>query len=128
MEKKFTDAQRLCNYFFRLKGWDWTDPKYKPIYARWVGVAKRDLLPLADGDALVVKAKIDEIKKWADKEGLSWNLGTVEKRWLEKNETKKEPFTKEGDKLIKRGTNWLILNWDGRFLDFNGSESSIIWK
>lgn len=128
MSKEPTPQQRVVNYFFRLKGWDWTDPRYKPIYARWVGVAVKELLPLAEGDPLKVKIKMDEIKAWADGANLTWNLGTVVKRWLEDNSIQKKPFSKEGDPLVQVRGKWLIKNWDGRLLDYNDPESSIIWK
>lgn len=126
--REITPQCRITNYFFRLRSWDWKDPKYKPIYSRWVSVTKRDLLPMAEGDPFKVKEKIDEVKKWAEANNLTWNLSTVVKRWLEDNTVEKKPYTKDGDELRKQGNAWKAVIWDGSWINYNGSEKDIVWK
>lgn len=124
---EMTAQQKVVNYFFWSKGWDYKDPKYRPIYGRWAKVAI-DLLKMADGDPLAVKAKIDEVRAWADHAGLTWNLSTVVKRWLEDNTIEKKMFTKEGDPIIESFGRLKVRIWTGELRDYNGSKSDIVYK
>lgn len=85
--KKLTPIQEIVEYFFKVKGWE----SKEQTFSRYVREAK-DIYDLAGQDISVVKNKITKVSSWADSKGLSWNLGTVLKRWQEK-----EPLEKELD-------------------------------
>lgn len=128
MKKEFTPPQRVTNFFFKVKGWDWTEKRYKPIYSRWIGVVNRDLMPMAENNVHLIRDKILEVQKWADQLGLSWTLDTVVKRWLEDNSIEKKPYTPDGDLLKQIRGKWIIELWDGRLVNYNGNNKDIIWK
>ena len=123
-----TPQQEITDYFFSVKGWDRTDKSLSPLYARFVSVAKKEILVLSNGDVEMAKSKIKSVAEWADRLGLSWNLSTVVKRWMENHEVEKRPYTKEGDELIEKNGKMLIKNWDGRLLNYDGPRTDIIWK
>jgi len=70
--------------------------KLKESYGRHARDAK-DLLSLCDGSVEKASEAIDQIKKWADNEGLSWNIGTAVKRFhqLDPNESRKDRYKRE---------------------------------
>lgn len=124
---------QIVNYFFVLKGWDYKTLEFyrknKIYYGRYVAPAKK-LLTLCDGDVKRAKECLDKISRWAESRKLNWAIETIFKKWLEidKLEPKeKEPYFK-GMRMIKNNNKWYCLNVDGRWLEFVGSESKIIYK
>jgi DNA polymerase/3'-5' exonuclease PolX len=71
------DIEKLTTYFMEIKGISGR----KARYFRAAG----QLLTLCDHSLEKAKEMIGKAKKWADSEGLEWELETVNKRYLELN-------------------------------------------
>lgn len=125
-----TDIQFVVDHFYTLRGWDYKNPKYKKIYARFTKPAK-ELLQLTDGNIEEAKRKITVIKEWAESRKLDWSIETVFKKWFDIPELKpreKKPYF-EGQPLFKDHTGkWKIITHSGEVKIFNQPESDISYE
>lgn len=124
---------QIVNYFFVLKDWDYKTPEFyrknKIYYGRYVAPAKK-LLTLCDGSVKRAKECLDIISRWAESRNLSWAIETIFKKWLEIDKLKpreKEPYF-EGMKIVKKGNKKYCIDPSGKWLEFVGDESKIIYK
>ena len=132
-EKDKPPTNQVVNYFFVLKGWDYKEPefykKHKIYYGRYVKPAK-DLLELCGGSVEKAKESLDKISEWADSRNLDWAIETVLKKWLEidKLEPKeKQPYFRDM-RIIDKNNKLYCIDGSGKWLDFVGDESEIIYK
>jgi len=131
------DIQRIVNHYFYTKGLTLREikesaKKRKIIYSRYVKPAKQ-LLELA-GSRKKAIAAMDKVAEWAKSRNLDYTIETVFKKWLELDRLKpkeviKKPFYR-GDPMIWSETKkkWYIIDENGNWLEFAGTESEIEWR
>ena len=132
-EKNKSPIQQIVDQFFVLKGWDFKGKdfykKKKIVYGRHVSPAK-ELLVLCDGNVERAKERMGRVAKWADSNNLIWMIETVLKKWLEIDKLKpreKEPYFRDMKIIIKNNKKYCIDAF-GKWLEFVGNESEIIYK
>lgn len=85
-ESKESPVKNIVNNFFELKGIANKESSFyvqnNIVYSRYLRPAKQ-LLELTDGNLDSAKIALKKVAKWADKNGLSWEIETVLKKYLE---------------------------------------------
>ena len=131
--KEDTPIQKLTNYFFELKGWDYKDKTQKIVYSRFTRPAK-DLLSLCDQNIEEAKSCLKKLSEWAISRELDWSIETVFKKWHDLDFLKpkeKVPYY-DGKRIfqkVKEGK-WWCVSRDGeiRELGIEPRQSEIIYK
>jgi len=128
--KQKTDLQEVVDHFYILKGWDYKNPKYSKIYARFTRPAS-ELLELTDGNVEESKRKITTIRDWAESRKLDWTIETVFKKWFDIPELKpaeKKPYW-DGQPMFKDTSGqWKVIMRDGTIKKFSSPESEITYE
>jgi len=132
-----TPIQEITNHFFYSKGLTLDKikddaKKKKIIYSRHTRPAKQ-LLDLA-GSVEQAKKAIDKVAQWANSRELDYTIETVSKKWLEIDRLKpkevvKKAFFQDMPMVWSRTKErWYVIDKDGEWLEFAGSESEIVWR
>jgi hypothetical protein len=99
------NVYHVTQIYFQLRGhnFDPKNPRHRIVMRRHSKDAK-ELLQITEGEAeqmAAITQRIIKVKEWAESQSLSWNLGTVVKRWFEDNVLEKRPFYVYGGKKFK---------------------------
>lgn len=136
-DERETPIQQVVNHYFFTKGLNIEEikknaKKKKIIYSRFTRPAKQ-LLDLA-GSVELAKNAINKVAEWAKSRNLDYAIETVFKKWLELDRLKPKEVVKKPFYLNKpmiwseTRRKWYVIDDDGTWLEFAGSENDIEWK